>query len=258
MRTVLCFCLLACTIGCRAQSPESQVLAVYKQLEKAVQTGDADHAFVGLWSRAKTSEAEKMRSLLRPQPDLHYTSSKVYVQGNEAVLLGQYAPSWFLSLRYVREGGQWKIKDFASSDKPYPIESVFAMLPPPPGAFERAGEPWQNVPHALDKASAERQGWQLRTTYDESFLYVRIESSVGIPAPGTPADKPPMGWPVMKIEVPVSATSSFTPRQTSPTAQHSIRAAMRTAIFITCPIGLCLSAPIACFSRRLLVSIPTH
>jgi hypothetical protein len=145
-------------------------------LEKAVQTGDANHSFVGLWSREKKSEAEKMRAMIPPQPDVHYTSSKVFVQGDEAVLLGQYAKDDYLSVRFVKEDGSWKIEDFAGSDKPYPPASVYAMLPPPAGAFERAGSPWQKVAPALDKASAIRQGWQLRATFDESFLYIRIES----------------------------------------------------------------------------------
>ena len=87
MRTLVCF--LICTIGCRAQRPEDQVLAVYRQMEKAVQSGDAN-TLVGLWSRESASNAEKMRPYIRPRPDVHYTSSKVFVQGDEAVLLGQY------------------------------------------------------------------------------------------------------------------------------------------------------------------------
>ncbi len=75
------------------------------------------------------------------------------------------------------------------------------MIPPSPGAFERAGEPWQNVMPALTKAAAARQGWQLRAAWDESFLYIRIDSSEPMPAPGTRAEKPPMGWPVMKVGV---------------------------------------------------------
>jgi hypothetical protein len=197
--TLLCF--LIYTIGCRAQTPEDQVLAVYKQLEKAVQTGDANHSFVGLWSREKKSEAEKMRAMIPPQPDVHYTSSKVFVQGDEAVLLGQYAKDEYLSVRFVKEDGSWKIEDFAASDKPYPPASVYAMLPLPAGAFERAGSPWQKVAPALDKASSIRQGWQLRATFDESFLYIRIESATPMPAPGTEAEKPPMGWPTMKLGV---------------------------------------------------------
>jgi hypothetical protein len=192
-------------IGCQAQHSEAQrpedlVLAVYKQMEKAVQSGDAK-TFIGLWSRESASEAEKMGSQLHPQPDVHYTSSKVFVQGDEAVLLGQYGKDGFLSMRFVKQDGRWKIKDFAFSDKAYPAESVYAVIPPAAGAFERAGAPWQNVAPALDKADAAKQGFQVRATYDESFLYIRIESSTPMPAPGSPAEKPPMGWPVMKVAV---------------------------------------------------------
>ncbi len=194
-----------CMIGCQAQrpeaqSPEDQVLAVYKQMEKAVQSGDAK-TFVGLWSRESQSQAEKLGAQLQPQPDVHYTSSKVFVRGDEAVLLGQYAKDAFWNMRFVKQDGRWKIKDFVLSDKAYPAESVYAMVPPAAGAFERAGEPWQNVAAAFDKAGAARQGFQVRATYDESFLYVRIELPTPMPAPGSTSDKPPMGWPVMKVNV---------------------------------------------------------
>lgn len=192
-------------IGCQAQRPEAQrpedqVLAVYKQMEKAVQSGDAK-TFVGLWSRESASDAEKMGSQLHPQPDVHYTSSKVFVQGDQAVLLGQYGKDGFLSMRFVKQDGRWKIKDFAFSDKAYREESVYAMIPPAAGAFERAGAPWQNVAPAFDKADAAKHGFQVRAAYDESFLYIRIESSAPMPVPGSPAEKPPMGWPVMKVDV---------------------------------------------------------
>jgi hypothetical protein len=75
------------------------------------------------------------------------------------------------------------------------------MIPPAVGAFERAGAPWQNVAPAFDKADAAKHGWQVRATYDESFLYIRIESSTPIPAPGSQAETPPMGWSVMKVGV---------------------------------------------------------
>ena len=198
MRTFVCF--LICTIGCRAQQPEDQVLAVYGQMEKALQSGDAS-TFVGLWSRESASGAEKLRPMIHPRPDLHYTSSKVFVRGDEAVLLGQYGKDEFLSMRFVKEDGRWKIKDQVSSDKAYPAESAYAMLPPAAGAFERAGTPWQNVAAAFDKAAAVKHGFQVRTTYDESFLYIRIESPAPMPAPGSEAEQPPMGWPVMKVGV---------------------------------------------------------
>ena len=198
MRTLVC--LLIWTIGCRAQRPEDAVLAVYRQMEKAEQSGDAN-TFVGLWSRESASNAEKMRPYLRPRPNAHYTSSNVFVQGDDAVLLGQIAEEQFLSMRLVREDGLWKIKDQIWSNKPYHADSVYAMIPPRAGAFERAGTPWQNVAPAFNGADAAKQGWQVRATYDESYLYVRIESSTPLPAPGSTLEKPPGGWPVMKVGV---------------------------------------------------------
>ena len=198
MRTLVC--LLICTIGCLAQSAENQVLAVYSQMEKAEQTGDAS-AFVGLWSRESASNAEKMRPYFRARPDAHYTSSKVLVQGDDAVLLGQIGKAQFLSMRLVKEDGLWKIKDQLWSETPYNADSVYAMIPPPPGAFERAGSPWQNAAPAFDGAEAAKKGWQVRATFDESYLYIRIESPTPLPAPGSTLQRPPSGWPVMKIGV---------------------------------------------------------
>jgi len=101
----------------------------------------------------------------------------------------------------LHDGGRWKIKDQAFSDKAYPAESVYAVIPPAAGAFARAGAPWQNVAPAFDQAEAAKHGWQVRAACDESFLYIWIESSTPIPAPGSQAEKPPMGWPVMKVAV---------------------------------------------------------
>ena len=123
------------------------------------------------------------------------------MQGDKAVLLGQIDKDQFLSMRLVREDGHWKIKDQVWNEKAYHADSVYAMIPPPAGAFERAGAPWPGVAPALDVAGAGRLGWQIRATYDESFLYIRIESSNPIPTPGSTAEKPPMGWPVMKVGV---------------------------------------------------------
>ena len=169
-------------------------------MEKAEQTGDAN-TFVGLWSREGAANAEGMRPYLRPRPNAHYTTSKIFVQGNDAVLLGQIGEQQFLSMRFVREDGRWKIKDQVFSEKAYPADSVYAMIPPAAGAFERAGAPWQSVAPALDKADAAKQGWQVRAAYDESYLYIRIESPAPLPAPGSQAEEPPGGWPVMKIGV---------------------------------------------------------
>lgn len=199
MRTLICF--LICTIGCRGQRPEDQVLAVYRQMEKAEQNGDAN-TWVGLWSRASASNAEKARPYLQhPRPNAHYTSSQVFVQGDGAALLGQSGADQFLSMRLLKEDGHWKIQDQVWGNQAFPAASVYALIPPAAGAFERGGSPWQNVAPAFDPAAAAKRGWQVRTIYDESFLYVRIELPTPLPAPGSPAEKPPMGWPVMKVGV---------------------------------------------------------
>ena len=198
MRTLLC--LLLCTLACHAQTPEDQILAVYKQMEKAEQTGDAN-TWISLWSRASAPDAESMRPYVRPRPDRHYTSSKVFVQGDEAVLLGQSGKEDFLSVRFVREDGRWKIRDQVGSNTPYHADSVYAIIPPAAGAFARAGSPWPSIAPAFNAADAASHGWQVRAIYDESFFYVRIESSAPIPAPGTQAETPPGGWPVMKVAI---------------------------------------------------------
>ena len=210
MRTLVCF--LICAIACRAQQPEDQVLGVYRLMEKAEHNGDAN-TWVGLWSRESASNAEKMRPYLRPRPDVHYTVSKAFVQGDDAALLGQSGDNQFLSMRFVKEDGRWKIKDQAWSDKAFHSDSVYALIPPADGAFERAGAPWQNVAGAFNSADAARRGWQLRATSDESFLYIRIELSTPMPAPGSQAEKPPMGWPVMKVGV--SGIGEFVLRATA-------------------------------------------
>jgi hypothetical protein len=194
------FCLLICAIGCLAQRPEDEVLAVYGQMEKAAQRGDAD-LLIGLWSRETVSDIEKIRPYIRPDPNAHYASPRLFVQGDEAALLGQTGPEQFLSMRLVREDGRWKVRDQVWSDKAFPPDSVYALVPPAAGAFMQAGAPWRNVRPAFDAAAAVKQGWQLRATFDESCLYVRIESDTPFPAPGSTVEKPPIGWPVMKVGV---------------------------------------------------------
>ena len=79
-------------------------------MEKAEQTGDAN-TWVGLWAREAAAHAEQMRPFVRPRPDVHYTSSRVFVEGDDAVLLGGSGSTQFLRLRFVKEDGKWKIKD---------------------------------------------------------------------------------------------------------------------------------------------------
>src|SRR5581483_8797694 len=52
----------------------------------------------------------------------------------------------------------------------------------------------------LKAAEASRQGWQMKAAFDESYLYIRFESSDQLPAPGSTIKTPPGGWPVLKID----------------------------------------------------------
>jgi len=196
---ILILGLLACASVCRAQTPEDAVAAVYKQLERAEQTGDGK-AFVALWSRESASNAEGMAANLRPHPEAHYTFARILVQGDRAALVGA-ATGLFWKMRFVKEDGQWKILDFVSSDTAFDPAAVYALAPPPDGAFARAGSPWQNAPPGLAPANEAKQGWQVRAIFDESFLYIRLEWNQPLAPPGSTVANLHPNWPVMKIDV---------------------------------------------------------
>jgi hypothetical protein len=174
------------------------VEAVLKHMERAEQTGDFN-AWVGLWTREKSGEIEKMRPYARARAEVQYRAIKTFVQGDEAVLLVQGASDSFVTMRLRKEGGQWKIQDQAWKDTPPDANSVYAVVPPDRGAFARAGSPWDQVAPAMDPGHAAR--WQMKAVFDESYLYIRIESSADLPAPGSTIGQPPGGWPVLKIGV---------------------------------------------------------
>jgi hypothetical protein len=74
------------------------------------------------------------------------------------------------------------------------------LLPPDPGAFARAGSPWDQVAPAMEASEAARRGWQMKAVFDDSYLYIRIESKAELPAPGSTVERPPGGWPILKID----------------------------------------------------------
>src|SRR5208337_4797124 len=78
--------------------------------------------------------------------------------------------------------------------------SVYALLPPEPGSFANAGSRWDQVAPGMDPSQAARQGWQMKAVFDESYLYIRIESNAPLPAPGSTTEKSPTSWPVLKID----------------------------------------------------------
>ena len=192
--------LLLTLTACSAQSDQSKVEAVLKQLEHAEQTGDFN-AWVGLWTPQKAAELQRMKPYARAQPGVHYRATKVFVHGDKAVLLVQGGPSnGFVTMMLRKEGGQWKVQDELWRDTAADPKSVYALLPPDPGAFARAGSPWDQVPQAMDPVKAARLGWQMKAVFDESYLYIRIESNAGLPAPGSTIRTPPGGWPILHID----------------------------------------------------------
>lgn len=194
---VLPILLLALTT-CQAQSDQSKVDAVLKQMEHALQTGDFSE-FSSVWTPAKSAELEKLRPYVRPRPDTHYRALKTYVRGDEAVLQVQAAADNFFNMTLRKEGGQWKVQEqFFRNTAPDP-NSVYALVLPDPGAFSRAGSPWNQVAPGMPPGQAARAGWQIKAVFDESYLYIRIESGAVLPAPGSTIEKPSGGWPVLKI-----------------------------------------------------------
>jgi len=168
-------------------------------MERAEQTGDFN-AWAALWTIEKLGEVEKLRPYARARPEVHYRAMKSFVRGEEAVLLVEAASNSFVTMLLRREGGQWKVRDQQWKDTAPDPNSVYAWVPPDPGAFARAGAPWDQVAPAMNPSHAARLGWQIKAISDESYLYIRIESAADLPAPGSTIEKPPGGWPVLKID----------------------------------------------------------
>ena len=197
MRVVVIL-LLTVSAGC-AQSDQSSVETVLKQMERAEQTGDFN-TWTGLWTKEKSGQFEKLRPYATARPEVRYVATKSFVHGDEAVLLVQGVSNTFVTILFRKEGGQWKIQDELWKDRAPNPNSVYALVPPDPGAFARAGSPWDQVPPGSDPTNAARQGWQMKAVFDETYLYIRFESSAELPAPGSTIEKPPGGWPVLKID----------------------------------------------------------
>ena len=208
---ILILALTICTVTCNAQRPDDGVLAVYRQMEKAEQTGNGQ-AWIDLWSpRAFVGDVSGMKDRIRPRPSVRYGVTKMLVQGDMAALVGTMDDQ-FLSMRFVRENGAWKILDQSGSNVPLDPASLYVLLPPADGAFGRAGSPWDNVLRATMNAKyyrPEELRWKLQGTYDESFLYLRIEAASALPPPNTEVKGTfpnlrsgvPRDWPVMKIHM---------------------------------------------------------
>ncbi len=195
---VLVIVLLLLT-SCRAQSDESKVEAVLRQMEHGEQTGDFN-SIAAVFTHEKSSEMEGLRPYVKARPEAQYRVIRTFVRGDEAVLLAQRDSDSWVTFMFRKEGGEWKIQDQVFRDTAPNLSSVYALVPPDPGAFVRAGSPWDLVAPGMDPSEAARAGWQMKAVFDESYLYIRFESIDVLPAPGSTIEKPPGGWPVLRID----------------------------------------------------------
>ena len=129
---VLAILLLIAAAGW-AQSDQSQVEAVLKQLEHAEQTGDFN-TWVGLWTRAKAAEVEGIRRYATARPEVRYRPTKSFAYGDEAVILVQAASASdpFVTMTFRREDGQWKLQDQVwrnTAPDPNSVYSIGASRP---------------------------------------------------------------------------------------------------------------------------------
>ena len=191
--------LLLMMSGCWAQSGGGELEAVLQKMERAQQTGDFN-TLLGLFTREKAAGFEKLRPYVTAQPEVHYRVINSSIRGDQGVILANDGANSFWTITLRREDGQWKIQDLISRDTAPNPSSVYAFTPPAPGSFAQAGSRWDQVAPALTASEVARQGWQMKAIFDESYLYIQIESSTALPAPGSTVTAPPGGWPVLKID----------------------------------------------------------
>ena len=205
------------TADMRAQS---ELAAALKQVETALQEGDAG-LYLSLLDRKSRAQMESvLQGRIPRRPSLRLEPVAVAARGDQGFVIGSFqdllSPDHVTSylLRYVREDGSWKIADTAIADRPPYAPAIHAYFPPEPGAFGRAGSPWQKVSYAdlnTKAFSSEQIDWKLQATRDARFLYLRFEASAPLPAPKTEIAEAEAsrgmrpgissGVPVMRIEV---------------------------------------------------------
>src|SRR5271155_4331411 len=227
MRNLALIGVLSLLPGCRAQSPDTAVLELVKQMERAMQSGDRQ-AWAALHDAPTREKLAGGRDFpMRPRPTARVQATKILVQGDKAAVIvatsdpGNPQTNGHLSLRLGREGSAWKIAEEMGNDPAPDPDSIYALLPPENGAFSRAGSRWEGIARAVGNTkyfTAEQLRWKLQGVFDESFLYVRIESGGVLPAANSEVqgEFPNLrlgfewDWPTMKIRVTGAKSSEFT------------------------------------------------
>jgi hypothetical protein len=176
-------------------SGEQAVVAAYKKMEEADRKGDGQLWF-SLRDR-KTQDTmdpalkEAIRKGGRSRPKVQYDSLAVRVSNNRAIVLGKVTDpdagtTQYDAVLFGIEDGGWKVTREQWGDKPFDQFLLFAMLQPEDGAFSRAGSPWKGIPYAAvntEMVRKENMTWKIQATYDETFAYVRFETSAAVPPP---------------------------------------------------------------------------
>jgi hypothetical protein len=199
--TVLVFLLLRAQAGhaapdSAARTAEQAVLATYQKMEEADRKGDGELwlALRGKATRDSMDAALKdiIRKGGRSRPQVRYEPIATRTLGARSVILGRVSHPDSNSVQYdavlfVLEDGEWKVDREQWSEKPIDSFVLYALLQPADGVFIREGAPWKSIPFASSNPDVVRKEdvvWKVQATTDESFLYVRFQSTQTLPAPG--------------------------------------------------------------------------
>ncbi|HTS27342.1 MAG TPA: hypothetical protein VMH81_15805 [Bryobacteraceae bacterium] len=213
---------------------EQAVLSAYKSMEEADRKGDGQ-LWLSLRGR-KTVEGmnqalrDAIRKGGRTRPNVQYLPLAVRAVKDRAVILGKVSDpdaktEQYEAVQFAIEDGAWKVTSEQWGEKPFDPFVMYALLEPEDGAFARAGSRWKLIPYASpnpDIVKKDEVIWGIQGTYDEASVYVRFESVVAIPAPGSKI-KPEIGKagrtggpaPPPPILIKVSSPSLETPKEYS-------------------------------------------
>jgi hypothetical protein len=176
---------------------DQAVLAAYRKMEEADRQGDGvlwlalrDRATLGAMNDALKAAIRKGG---HSRPSVQYEPLAARAAGDRSAILGKVTDReggtvQYEAVLFVLEDSEWKVAREQWSEKPFDPFVLYAMLEPPDGTFVRDGSPWKLVPYASsnwDVVRKEDVVWKVQATFDESFLYLRYESTQPLPAAGS-------------------------------------------------------------------------
>lgn len=193
-----------------ADQKTADVRDAYMQLEKSVRTGDGK-LYLSMQSQKRLAAwGQAPPPVGSPVPSVRYATLGIRRRDDLAAVLGKItdshggAPQYYL-VKFIKENNSWKVADDLLADQQMDASVLYAAVPPDDGSFVRAGSPWDQLPDAATnpRFTASEIKWILRATRDESFLYIRFEARIPLPAPNTElskSDSPPQAPDSMVIK----------------------------------------------------------